>query len=892
MKDKKMLLLLLPILIFVITFAGVYYINKSYAYNIFSDQAELQTIKNGTKYKMLRKNTYSWHLITNNFTQFTSQNASGTKLIRTVDKVNDKYAYAVVFCATEGKTLSSTENRKRYSIDSSKVSALSTAKKTKLKAVMPYMYPYVTLGTLKTTLQDATLGIGDSYSKYSFGSLTAQEAITASQAAIWNIQKGYTTELHYSYRGTISSFSDFDACKEFYNDKVVTSEEESWYQQSGCDKSGNFYKYVFNHTKDSNTKNRINTLIKWYINSLQSKLPTPTTDTFSVQSSSFESNDLTINVDTNMTAFDIEFTDENGTVLTATNPSSNVYKISNVPTTVNQVNIAVASKNAGNHIFYYIGSNGQDFVGLEKTYYTNSEQVNIERTTEKGKIILYKVGDTSKNVEVSENSTGNYDESICRSSSTGNCLNNAKFELYYQNKNNLYREIETDYSNSATYIIENLPLGTYYLRETQPAYGYSLYNYGVGDVDSQGYIKIEITGTKTFDVLVNNTENKVCFAKVDGATGASVAKARFLIYDIDGAILEDFKSSANEGQESYCRTGLQSGSYFIQEIEAPEGYTVDPTLYHFTVGNGDSDISSLEDLGDYKEAPVSSGVITFTNSKQVSISKSDATTGACVEGAKLIVRDSNGEIVKDSSGNVIGEWISKCGSETSSTTDTSKICVTGNTGYTGSAEIGSDTAGDDNESEYICTGTPNVNKAKDSYRLTLEPGTYTLTEVMTDELKAQGYSSKPDTISFTVNADGSVTGSTDMKDDPIKVCLYKTNKDKTKKLAGAKFKIYKEDGKTLVNTFTTSENEKCLTYLPIGNYIIKEIEAPNGYQVTNEEIKLNVVDTNEKQYFYVVNEVVAPKTDFDKTKTLMIVSTLFMVFGIGMVGYYGFKKKH
>ena len=901
-KIKNTLLLMLPLFIFVFTFIGMYYVNKSYAIN--SDTAVVNdAIASGTVYQMERKNTYSWHLITHNFNSFSSTNASGTKLIRTKDKVGDTddYAYAVVFCAEEGKTLSQSSKRTRYAIDNKTVTKkLSSDKRTKLKTLMPYMYPYITLGSLKSEL-NGTNGIGDNYSKYNFDKLTVQEAITASQAAIWNIQKGYTDRIYYSYRGTISSFGAFSSCENYHKDKVITSEEQAWYNASGCDKNGDFYKNVFNHTKDDNTKNRIDTLIKWYVLSLQSKLPAPTTDTFRVESSSIDaSNKLTVKLDTNMTSYSVSFVDENNnTLLESNNTANNEYVIENVPSTSNVVTISVKSNDAQNHIFYYVASSGQDFIGLEKTYYSDSDKVILERPTpepKKGKIIIYKVGNTDKNVEVSLNTTGEFNNSICTNTETGRCLDNAKFELYYGGvgSNNLYTQFEVNYSIANSYVFEDLPLGTYYLKETQPAYGYDLYNYGVLPVDANGFIKIEITDNQTFDVIVNNTSTKICFSKIDTNTRENLAKGRFLIYDIDGSIIEDFSSSANVGQEQYCLNGqLQTGSYFIREIEAPSGYALDSTTYHFTIGKEQSDISTLQDIGTYKEATVVNNVITFTNTKLVSISKSDASTGECVAGAKLIVRDSNGEIVKDRDGNTVGEWISTCTDESDNSGEPiyTGTCTERYSEYTGGTEIGSEESGSDT-SGYICTDTREADLARDSYRLTLDPGTYTLTEVMTDELKAKGYSSKPETISFTVKEDGTVEGKTNMEDNPINVCIYKTNKDKTKTLAGAKFNIYKSDGETLFTTFTSSENEKCLTYMPIGTYIVKETEAPEGYQISDEEITIEVVDSEAKQYFYVTDEVIAPKTDLDRTKTLIIVSIVFMVFGIGMVGYYGFKKKN
>ena len=131
-----------------------------------------------------------------------------------------------------------------------------------------------------------------------------------------------------------------------------------------------------------------------------------------------------------------------------------------------------------------------------------------------------------------------------------------------------------------------------------------------------------------------------------------------------------------------------------------------------------------------------------------------------------------------------------------------------------------------------------------------------------------------------------------MLDGPTNYCISKLNSDRSKFLAGAKFEIYKEDGETKVVSFTSGNRETCIERLPIGNYILKEVEAPSGYQKIEKGIPFTVENTPEPQKLEVINEVVAPKTDLDRTKTIMIISIIFMIFGIGMVGYYGFKKKN
>lgn len=891
MKNRKNLLILLPVCVFIFSFIIVRYFNISYA--LYSDTAKDISITENTEYEWVTKNTYSWHLINDSFRRFSSINASGTKLIQTRKAINGSKRKAVVYCATEGVSLSQSKTRKRKPIGNVSVNG-----KKKLQAVMPYMYPYITLGDLKSTLKESTYGLGTTtYNKYSFGKLTAQEAVTAAQAAIWSIIEGETS-LVYSYKGTISSFSEFSHCSDYYNGKVITSEEKKWLDS----KNGKFEKYVCENSSYG-AKNRINTLITWYITNgksgLQKKLKKNSDpDYFKIKSTTFETDSLTMVIDTNVNSFDIIFTDQSGnTLLKKTNTNTKTYKIENLAQSVKKINVKLTSNEKKSNLYYYDASHGgQDFIGLEKGNSSFSEKAVVNRKiVNVGKIIIYKVGETDKNVEVSESTTVGFDANIC-GGAANKCLSNAKFELYYEDKDEPIKSIVTNYGdlNNTPVIIDNLPYGTYYLKETQPSLGYDLYNYGVGPVDSEGFIKVEINKNSTYNVIVNNNKTHICFEKIDATTGEHLSHAIFQIMDIDNSVLEEFETSDNNNLEKYCLDGqLQTGSYFIREVKAPEGYSLDTNKYHFTVGRGENDILTLEDTGKYVDISPINGVITFKNAKEVSISKSDATTGQCVSGAELVIRDSNGNVVKDENGKEIGRWISTC-SDDSSYSYNVKKCDNGFEGYAGSdTEREVDDEEINTEEKYICTYDNDVEKSKDTYRVKLEPGTYTLTETMTEELRQKGYSSESETITFTVNANGSVSSNLDMKDAPVVACLYKVNKGNKQLLSGATFNLYKEDGKTLYKTFTSSDsaNNNCLAYIPFGKYVIKEIKAPNGYKISTDEITIDIKDTKNRQYFYIENEIIAPKTDADNTKLLFIISTIFMVFGIGMVGLYGFKKQ-
>ena len=91
--------------------------------------------------------------------------------------------------------------------------------------------------------------------------------------------------------------------------------------------------------------------------------------------------------------------------------------------------------------------------------------------------------------------------------------------------------------------------------------------------------------------------------------------------------------------------GLPVGTYYIKELEAPEGYTLIDNPVEFTIEEDGNVVTA-------KEETLSDDSIVVVENKltKVDISKQDATTGKELPGAHLQILDEDDNVVK--------EWIS------------------------------------------------------------------------------------------------------------------------------------------------------------------------------------------------------------------------------------------
>ena len=128
--------------------------------------------------------------------------------------------------------------------------------------------------------------------------------------------------------------------------------------------------------------------------------------------------------------------------------------------------------------------------------------------------------------------------------------------------------------------INNLPIGTYNLEETKTIDGLVINKEPI-----EIAFKKQDGTTKIYKKEIN-IKNKTTFVqiyKIDKETKEQLKGAKFALYDADGNKIATWIS----GDKTYSIEGLStSKTYFLKEIEAPDGYVLNDTPIEVKVDNG------------------------------------------------------------------------------------------------------------------------------------------------------------------------------------------------------------------------------------------------------------------------------------------------------------------
>ena len=123
-------------------------------------------------------------------------------------------------------------------------------------------------------------------------------------------------------------------------------------------------------------------------------------------------------------------------------------------------------------------------------------------------------------------------------------------------------------------------------------------------------------------------------------------------------------------------------------------------------------------------------------------------------------------------------------------------------------------------------------------KIPVVPGTYTFRETYAPS----GYALNIAVKTFTVGADGKVTGDTEIRDEVNKVMLLKTQ-DNGDPLPGAVFGLFDADDSKVQEAVSDEDGMVVFSRIPNGTFTIREISAPHGFHPSSQEWTVTVDGT-------------------------------------------------
>ncbi|MEG1830282.1 MAG: SpaA isopeptide-forming pilin-related protein [Raoultibacter sp.] len=470
---------------------------------------------------------------------------------------------------------------------------------------------------------------------------------------------------------------------------------------------------------------------------------------------------------------------------------------------------------------------------------------------------------------------------------------------------------------------EKLTVGTYYLQETQAPEGYTknpaLISFSV--TESHNWIdpiEVEFPDTPIKGKVEIIKTDKVDSTPVVGAVYAITATADITTPDgtvrakkdqIMGSVTTD-----KDGKASL--DGLYLGTYAATETQVPDGYALDTTPHPFVLTSEGQDV------------PVVITSLALTNDPtQVIVNKVSALDGKPLAGVGYSIDQapdmSKATYATDSILDAVSTLYTPVVPNEKQAENAPKVSATYVDKAAADAALAAATAGDTVKLDVTITTTvaeqtpteevktievvfgdastktltiksgkvtsvidPHLNQELRHYegvtdadgRISVSKilrGSYILTEAKT----LPGYVRDTTAYPFVVDENGLIDGAAaktfEFANDVTKVHVFKRASEGAE-LADAKLQI-RDAHDALIEEWVSDGKAHLIQALPVGDYTLVELAAPQGYKVA-DPVKFTVTETATIQEVVMVDEV-APEmpTTGDKTLTLLLI-------GLGIVG--------
>ncbi|MCU5706729.1 SpaA isopeptide-forming pilin-related protein [Bacillus wiedmannii] len=434
-------------------------------------------------------------------------------------------------------------------------------------------------------------------------------------------------------------------------------------------------------------------------------------------------------------------------------------------------------------------------------------------------------------------------------------LKDAKFDVIDKD-NNVVATVTTNEKGIAE--VKDLPFGDYFVKEISAPEGYI-------KVDTP--VKVTIDNTNVMKIVMKNTKKvengQFKLLKKDSESGQLLPGAKFDVIDKDGNVVETI---ITDGKGEALSKQLPVGTYTLKEVEAPKGYELSSSLVHVDVAanntvtvdvlnkkivekaTGQFEIVKV-DANDKTKVLSDAEFEVYKDGKKVETLRTDKTgkvTSQKLETGTYTLKETKApqgyKLLKEEI-EVVVEANKVVQVQVENAKELGSLQVIKKDAESGKVLEGAEFRLK-NENGQLVGEAKTTNKDGIVKFENLVPGKYTLEETKAPE----GY--KAIEVTVEVNVVANEVAKREVLNEKVKeeitgqLEITKVDANDTgKTLAGAVFEIWK-DG-TKIDTLTTNKNGKAISKkLEPGDYILKEVHAPEGYKLSDKEIKFKI--SNEK----------------------------------------------
>ena len=403
---------------------------------------------------------------------------------------------------------------------------------------------------------------------------------------------------------------------------------------------------------------------------------------------------------------------------------------------------------------------------------------------------------------------------IKTASGTEALLPGAVFGVYDAATDEKLGELITGEDGTAT--IE-LPIGEVYLLEQTAPDGYAISTDRI-NVTVIGGVTVEVTAVNE---LLPPTIGTIKLIKKASGTEALLPGAVFGVYD---AATDEKLGELTTGEDGTATIEFSIGEVYLLEQTAPEGYALSADRINVTVIGGTTvEVTAVND-----PIPAPEPTPTPTPTPDPEPKPTDGRI-------KLIKKDA--DVSKLLSGAVFGVYRAS---------DDVKVCEL-KSGTDGTAVSPLLPAGD----YYLKELT-----APDSYQLSAEKHGVTV--------KAG------ETVSITISNTKIPVSDPDPEPIDGKIKLIKKDADNGKLLANALFGVYRVSDDVKVGEIETNSKGEAEITLPAGDYYLKELKAPNSYQLSTDKYGVTVKAGKVAEIVITNPKITEPTTPDDPSGELLL----------------------